>query len=80
MAAFLLRGAIGFEEFFFVKNGIGDDVFSRGPGAQIEQAATLRTEWEIRMLGGVRGLFADGAAVFHVEERVLPQTARMRTV
>jgi len=36
MLAFLLGWAIAFEDFFFVENRIGNDVFFRGPGAQIE--------------------------------------------
>src|SRR5208337_3118339 len=79
MPAFLLGGAIGFEDFFFVEDRIGNDVSLRGPGAEIEEAATLRTEGEIHMLCRVRGLLADGAAVFHIKGRVLPQTARRST-
>jgi len=75
----MLRRAIAFREFFFIENWIRDDVFFRSPGAQVEQAATLGAEGEIGVLARVRGLFADGAAVFHIEERVLPQRVPMST-
>src|SRR5208337_2627336 len=79
MSAFLLRGAIGFEDFFFVEDRLGNDIFFRGPGAEIEEAATLRTEGEILMLCRVSWLLADGAAVFHIKGRVLPHTAWLST-
>jgi len=62
-----LRGVL------FVEDRIGNNIFFGGPGAEIEQAATLRTEGEIRMLGGVRRLLADGQRCSY-QRRVLPQT------
>src|SRR5208337_2969217 len=79
MSAFLLGGAIGFEDFFFVEDRLGNDIFFRGPRAEIEEAAALRTEGKIRALCRVSWFLADGAAVFHVKGRLLPQTAWLST-
>src|SRR6516165_9727664 len=75
----LRRSALGFRSFFLVENGIGDDVFFGGPVAKVEQPAALAAEGEFSVAGRIRGLFADGADVFHGQERVLPQSPQAST-
>src|ERR1700676_5387262 len=72
------QAAISFRYVFFVKDGIGDHVCFRSPGAEIEQAATVAAERKIGILVGIRGLFANGAFMFHSLRKVLPQSQRTR--
>src|SRR6516162_8244153 len=71
-SAFPESAAIGFGNFLFVEDGIGDDVFFSCPSAEIQHAAALGTEGEVRVLGGVNGLLANGTFVFHGEGVVVP--------
>lgn len=51
--------------FGFVEQGSGDSVFFRGPVAEVGQAAALAAEREVRVLFGIGGSVADGAAMPH---------------
>jgi hypothetical protein len=62
-------------EVIFIEDGFRDNVFFGSPGAEIEEAAPLAAKGKIRIPLGVGRFLADGANMFHGEERVLPQRA-----
>ena len=66
---------LGIREVIFIEDGFRDNVFFRSPRAEIGDAAAIATEREVRVVRRVSGLLADGAFVFHSENRVLPQRA-----
>src|SRR4029077_19675090 len=66
---------LGIREVIFIEEGFRDNVFFRSPRAEIGDAAAIATEREVRVVRRVSGLLADGAFVFHSENRVLPQSA-----
>jgi hypothetical protein len=59
------RFAIAIGGFFFVEDGIGNDVLFAGPIPEVQIAAAFAAKGKVGVRLGVGGLLADGADVFH---------------
>src|SRR5713226_3205922 len=59
--------AFGFDTFFFVKDGVGNDVLLAGPVAKILHSAALTAKRKLRMHRRIGLRLANGASVFHGE-------------
>src|SRR5271165_4440515 len=66
-------------EVIFIEDGFRDNVFFRGPGAEILEAAPVTAKREVRVLDGVRGFFANGASVSHGENKFYHRERRGAT-
>jgi hypothetical protein len=64
-----MRAGIGGGTFVIeervIERRFADGVLLSGPVAQVVQLAALTAEGEFGVSRGIRGLFANGAAVFH---------------
>jgi hypothetical protein len=56
-------------EVIFIEDGFRNNVFLRGPSAEIPESAAFAAEREVRVLFGVGGFFANGTNVFHGENK-----------
>jgi len=72
-------GAVEIFEESIVDGGLADDVFLAGPVAEVEELAAFAAKRKFRDGLGVRRLFADGAAEFHVIKNTA-KFAEMRIV
>ena len=70
----VLVGAVEIFEESIVYGRLADDIFLARPVAEVEELAAFAAEWKFRDGGGVRRLFADGAAEFHT----IKNTAKCR--
>src|SRR5580704_5271151 len=72
------QAAISFRYVFLVEYRIGNNVFFGSPVAEIVHSAAVAAERKFGVPLGIRGLFADGAFVFHGLSKVLPQRSWTR--